>query len=77
MQNNKRICKKHIDFLIPCSPTLGCVFNWQMGRELVQKKAEERWGAGVIEQVILDLKREFPNEDALMRTDSQLVILDI
>ena len=21
-------------------------FNWQMGRDLVQKKAEERWGAG-------------------------------
>ena len=34
-----------------------------MGRDLVQKKAEERWGAGVVEQVSLDLKREFPNED--------------
>ena len=39
------------------------LFNWQMGRDLVQKKAEERWGAGVVEQVSLDLKREFPNED--------------
>ena len=27
------------------------LFNWQMGRDLVQKKAEERWGAGVVEQV--------------------------
>ena len=37
------------------------LFNWQLGRDLVQKKAEERWGAGVVEQVSLDLKREFPN----------------
>ncbi len=39
------------------------LFNWQLGRDLVQKKAEERWGAGVVEQVSLDLKREFPKEN--------------
>lgn len=39
------------------------LFNWQLGRDLVMKKAEERWGSGVVEQVSLDLKREFPNED--------------
>ena len=39
------------------------LFNWQLGRDLVQKKAEERWGAGVVEQVSLDLRREFPNAD--------------
>jgi predicted nuclease of restriction endonuclease-like (RecB) superfamily len=39
------------------------LFNWQLGRDLVQKKAEERWGAGVVEQVSLDLKKEFPNVD--------------
>jgi len=27
------------------------LFNWQMGRDLVQKKAEERWGAGVVKSV--------------------------
>lgn len=37
------------------------LFNWQLGRDLVQKKAEERWGAGVVEQVSLDMKREFPD----------------
>ena len=37
------------------------LWNWQMGRDLVQKKAEERWGAGIVEQVSLDLKREFPD----------------
>ena len=39
------------------------LFNWELGRDLVQKKAEERWGAGVVEQVSLDLQREFPNAD--------------
>lgn len=37
------------------------LFNWLLGRDLVQKKAEERWGAGVVEQVSLDLQREFPD----------------
>ena len=27
------------------------VFNWELGRDLVIKKAEQRWGAGVVEQV--------------------------
>lgn len=35
------------------------LFNWQLGRDLVQKKAEERWGAGVVEQVSLDLQSAF------------------
>ena len=39
------------------------LFNWELGRDLVQKKAEERWGTGVVEQVSLDLQREFPNAD--------------
>ena len=39
------------------------LFNWQLGRDLVQKKAEERWGAGVVEQVSLDLRREFPDAE--------------
>ena len=39
------------------------LFNWQLGRDIVQKKAEERWGAGVVEQVGMDLQREFPDAD--------------
>ncbi|MBO5086527.1 MAG: DUF1016 family protein [Paludibacteraceae bacterium] len=39
------------------------LFNWELGRDLVQKKAEERWGAGVVEQVSLDLRREFSDAD--------------
>ena len=35
-------------------------FNWQLGRDLVARKAEELWGAGIVEQVSLDLKAAFP-----------------
>ena len=45
------------------------LFNWELGRDLVQKKAEERWGAGVVEQVSLDLQREFPNADGFSTTN--------
>lgn len=39
------------------------LFNWQLGRDLVQKKAEERWGVGVVEQVSFDMKKAFPNTE--------------
>lgn len=29
------------------------LFNWQLGRDLVTRKAEERWGSGIVEQVSL------------------------
>lgn len=35
-------------------------FNWELGRDLVVKKAEEHWGTGVVEQVSLDLQAAFP-----------------
>ena len=37
------------------------MFYWLLGRDLVIRKAEEKWGSGVVEQVSLDLKNEFPN----------------
>lgn len=36
------------------------LFNWLLGRDLVIRKAEERWGSGVVEQVSLDLQAAFP-----------------
>lgn len=37
------------------------LFNWEMGRDLVTRRAEEKWGKGVVEQVSLDLQDAFPN----------------
>ncbi len=36
------------------------LFNWQLGCDLVVRRAEEHWGAGVVEQVSLDLRAAFP-----------------
>ena len=36
------------------------LFNWQLGRDLVIRRVEEKWGKGVVEQVSLDLQAEFP-----------------
>lgn len=36
-------------------------FNWLLGRDIVQKKAESRWGSGVVNQLCLDLRAIFPD----------------
>jgi len=38
------------------------LFNWQLGRDLALRKAEERWGSGIVEQVSPDLRAEFPGD---------------
>lgn len=38
------------------------LWNWQIGRDLVLRKAESRWGSGIVEQISLDLQAEFPYE---------------
>ncbi|MBR0296355.1 MAG: DUF1016 family protein [Paludibacteraceae bacterium] len=48
-------------------------FNWQLGAEIVQKKAEERWGAGVVEQLSKDLQNEFPNTEGFTIRNLQLM----
>lgn len=36
-------------------------FNWLLGRDIVQKKAETRWGTGVVNQLSLDLREAYPD----------------
>ena len=36
------------------------LFYWQLGRDLDIRKATEKWGSGIIEQVSLDLQSDFP-----------------
>lgn len=38
------------------------LWNWQLGRDIVQMQAESRWGSGIVEQLSLDLQDAFPNE---------------
>ena len=44
-------------------------FNWELGRDLALRKAEERWGAGVVEQVSLDLQAAFPESKGFSPTN--------
>lgn len=37
-------------------------FTWSIGRDLVIRKAEEKWGSGVVEQLSFDLQAAFPTE---------------
>lgn len=45
------------------------LFNWQLGRDLVIRKAEEKWGSGIVEQVSLDLQAEFPESKGFSTTN--------
>ena len=36
-------------------------FYWNLGHDIVDLKAEARWGDGVIKQLSLDMKDEFPD----------------
>jgi len=36
------------------------LFNWQLGRDLVEQNVEEKWGKGIVEQLSLDLQAAFP-----------------
>ncbi len=38
------------------------LWNWQTGRDLVLRKAEEKWGTGIVEQLSLDLQSRHPGE---------------
>lgn len=45
------------------------LFNWQLGRDLVIRKVEERWGAGVVEQVSFDMRAAFPKSKGFSTTN--------
>ena len=36
------------------------LFNWELGRDLVEQNVEEKWGKGIVEQLSLDLQAAFP-----------------
>lgn len=45
------------------------LFNWELGRDLVARRVEERWGSGIVEQVSLDLQSEFPDARGFSTTN--------
>ncbi len=47
-------------------------FNWLLGRDIVLKKAESRWGVGIVNQLSLDLRAAYPGGQRLLCTQSLL-----
>lgn len=45
------------------------LFNWLLGKDLVTRKAEEKWGVGIVEQVSLDMQNEFPHAKGFSTTN--------
>ena len=53
-------------------PTAHCLFvllYWQIRREILQKQRELGWGAKVVEWLVKDLRREFPEMKGFSRTN--------
>ena len=44
-------------------------FYWSLGKDIVEKKAEEKWGSGIIERLSLDFKESFPNQKGFSTTN--------
>lgn len=44
-------------------------FNWSVGKDLVIRKAEEKWGSGVVAQLSFDLREAFPNDKGFGSTN--------
>lgn len=42
---------------------------WSIGRDLVNLRAEERWGSGVVKQFSLDMREAFPNSAGFSHTN--------
>lgn len=48
-------------------------FYWSLGRDIVNLKAESKWGNGFFNQLSLDLKEEFPNEGGFSVTNLKYI----
>ena len=44
-------------------------YYWQLGRDIVQLNAEQRWGSGFMRSLSQDLKDELPDATGLTRTN--------
>ena len=45
------------------------IYNYLLGRDIVEMHVEERWGESVINQLSIDLKREMPTAEGLSATN--------
>jgi hypothetical protein len=48
-------------------------FYWELGRDIVEMKAESRWGSGFMEALSQDLQRELPGVKGLSSTNLRYI----
>ncbi len=44
-------------------------FYWSLGHDIAAKKAEQKWGSGIIERLSLDFKSAFPKQSGFSTTN--------
>ena len=64
----ERFVKVHTNIAVKANAEL-IFFYWQLGRDIVLRKAEEKWGSGIVEKLSLDLKNAFPNTKGFSSTN--------
>ena len=42
---------------------------WELGKQIVEKQENAKWGTGFIDQLSLDLKAEFPQMNGFSRSN--------
>jgi predicted nuclease of restriction endonuclease-like (RecB) superfamily len=63
-----RIRRARIKAALSVNSELICLY-WQIGRAILERQAEEGWGAKVIERLAGDLRHEFPDMKGLSRAN--------
>lgn len=48
-------------------------FYWQLGKDIVAMRIEDHWGKGVMKQLSLDLRAEFPNQTGFSHTNLKYI----
>lgn len=48
-------------------------FYWSLGRDIIQRKAESKWGSGFFNQLSLDMRAMFPDEKGFSVTNLKYI----
>ena len=48
-------------------------FYWGLGRDIIQRKAESKWGSGFFNQLSLDMRAMFPDEKGFSATNLKYI----
>lgn len=48
-------------------------FYWQLGKDIVAMRIEDHWGKGVMKQLSLDLRAEFPDQSGFSHTNLKYI----